>query len=615
MTRVWYLKLIVVLGAAVLSFFALWPNLDEIGILRSPVWIKNVFSGRIHPGLDIRGGLRLMYTIDTDEYIEDQRNRYSDRLLRKLVSHLSLFDKSETDALTIKQIQTARKRIKIKKIKKHSLKIHFTNKKDRELASASWFKDTFHDLQVIMHDETSVELKLRELYIERLEKNVTSQAKLTVSNRINTLGLTQANVTGHDSNLIIEIPGATEDSFKRIRGIIQKTAKLDFKILDEEGTSFLNQLRDLPKGISLESENAPNGEKKTEVRSHYLVSTGNTCDKKAKDCVSPQKRLQDYLSTIILPDPDHQLIISQVHTKQDRESWRTFYVWQTSQSSGEDIDDAYLSFDPDEGNRPVVIVQFNASGAIKFEDLTKQNINRRMAIVLDNIANSAPVIQSRIGGGTARITLGQGEYQSILDEANDLVVVLKAGVLPAPLRPANEQLIGPTLGRDSVKQGAMGAIIGIALVLIFMLLYYQIAGFVADIMVLLNLLFILAIMALFEATLTLPGIAALALTVGMAVDANVLINERIREELLAGKKLKTAVDQGYQKAFSSILDSQLTTFIAGIVLFQYGTGPIKGFAVMLMIGIATSLFTGIFCSRVFLDWLVRGLRIKKFKVG
>ena len=155
----------------------------------------------------------------------------------------------------------------------------------------------------------------------------------------------------------------------------------------------------------------------------------------------------------------------------------------------------------------------------------------------------------------------------------------------------------------------------VLLVLVFMAFYYQVAGLVADAMVVLNLLFLLGIMAAFEATLTLPGVAAIALTVGMAVDANVLITERIREELRAGKSPRSAVDQGFKRAFWSVFDSQITTFIAGVVLFQYGTGPIKGFAVMLMIGIVTSLFTGIFCSKVLLDWIVRGLRVKRLRVG
>jgi preprotein translocase subunit SecD len=176
-------------------------------------------------------------------------------------------------------------------------------------------------------------------------------------------------------------------------------------------------------------------------------------------------------------------------------------------------------------------------------------------------------------------------------------------------------MIGPTLGRDGIEQGVKGGVIGVCMVLLFMLFYYQVAGLVADMAVFLNLLFMLAVLAGFEATLTLPGIAAMALNIGMALDANVLITERIREELRAGKSARAAVDAGYDRAFWSIVDSQLTTFIVGIVMFQYGTGPIKGFAVTLMIGICTSLFTGVFCSRVGFDWLVRGLRVQRLRVG
>jgi preprotein translocase subunit SecD len=239
-----------------------------------------------------------------------------------------------------------------------------------------------------------------------------------------------------------------------------------------------------------------------------------------------------------------------------------------------------------------------------------------MAIVLDDRVETAPVIQSRIGGGRASITLGRNEaYQDMLNEASDLVVVLRAGALPAPIRPANEQLIGPSLGADAVEQGILGAAIGVLLVLLFMGAYYQVGGLIADVAVLLNLLFLVAILAAFEATLTLPGIAGIALTIGMAVDANVLINERIRDEMRLGKAPSTAVALGYDRAFTSIFDSQLTTFIAGVVLFQYGTGPIRGFAVTLMIGIVTSLFTSVFCTKVIFDWLVRGLRVRKLAVG
>ncbi|QQR89659.1 MAG: protein translocase subunit SecD [Myxococcales bacterium] len=227
-------------------------------------------------------------------------------------------------------------------------------------------------------------------------------------------------------------------------------------------------------------------------------------------------------------------------------------------------------------------------GANLFEELTERNVKRRMAIVLDDRVESAPVIQTKIGGGRAQITLGVGP--NIQQEAKNLSIVLKAGALPVPIRPSNEQLIGPTLGQDSVQRGAKGAMVGIILVLIFMLLYYQVGGFIADVMVLFNISLLLAFLSVMSATLTLPGIAGIALTVGMAVDANVLIMERIREELRGGKSARAAVDQGYRRAFWSIMDAQLTTFIAGVVLYQFGTGPIRGFAVTLMAGIITSLF-------------------------
>ncbi|MCX7808205.1 MAG: protein translocase subunit SecD, partial [Deltaproteobacteria bacterium] len=271
--------------------------------------------------------------------------------------------------------------------------------------------------------------------------------------------------------------------------------------------------------------------------------------------------------------------------------------------------------DPQDGS-PYVALTLDAAGAEVFERLTAANVKRRMAIVLDDRVESAPVIQSRIGGGRASITLGKNRsYQEMLKEASELVVVLRAGALPAPIRPANEQRIGPSLGADAIEKGIIGAVVGIVLVLVFMAVYYEVAGLIADLMVLLNVLFLLAILAAFEATLTLPGIAGIALTVGMAVDANVLIAERMREEMRLGRTAAKAVSLGFDKAFWSILDSQLTTFIAGVVLFQYGSGPIKGFAVTLMVGIVTSVFTGVFCSRVIYDWLVRGLRIEKLRVG
>ncbi len=631
MDRSWYMRFTVVLGAIVLAWFSLWPTLDQAGWVGAPEFVKEYFPNRIAPGLDIRGGLRLMYEVEVDEYIRDRRDRYSEQMVRELGVRIGVIEEDEIDSATREQLREIQDRVTVQRVGGRGIRLTFGTDGDRERFDTEWLAERFPDLRMSGVDGLMVNIAMREDRIAELQQTAVDQAKLTIGTRIDSMGVREATVQGRDTDLIVEVPGADESDFDDIRRIIQRTARLEFKVLDEEGTSFLQGL-ELPEGITVETESAPNGESAPNTRSMFLVSRGEKCADEDAECVSAQVRLQRYIDQLELEDQakpaddrrlsDHQLVISEVSLQDDNtdrdvdeEAWRTFYVYRSSDVTGEDVDDAFTSFDPQEGNRPVVSIQFNAAGAVKFEEMTGRNVKRRMAIVLDDVAASAPVIQTRIGGGRAQITLGSGDFDQIRTEANDLVVVLRAGALPAPLRPANEQLIGPTLGRDSVSKGAQGAVFGILLVLVFMGFYYQVAGLVADLMVVLNLLFVLAIMAGFSATLTLPGIAALALTVGMAVDANVLITERIREELRAGKSPRSAVDQGFKRAFWSVFDSQLTTFIAGVVLFQYGTGPIKGFAVMLMIGIVTSLFTGIFCSRVFLDWITRGLRVKRLRVG
>ncbi len=620
MDRSWYTRFTVVLAATVAAWLALWPTLDQAGWLSAPQFVKEAFPGRISPGLDIRGGLRLMYEVEVDEYIRDRRDRYAEQMVRELGVRFGLLEADEVDSATREQLAAIGEKVTVQRVGGRGIRLLFNSEADRDQFDTEWLAEKFPDLRMTRSEGLRIDLSMREDRVAELQQTAVDQAKLTISNRIDSMGLAEATVIGRDTDLIVEVPGATDEQFERIRSIIRRTARLEFKILDEEGTAFLRELQDLPEGIEVRSESAPNGETSPPVTSYYLVSRAPKCEDDASGCRSARQKLQDFIETLDI-DPDHQLVVSPLTRRDlddlgsDEEAWRTYYVYRSTNVTGEDVDDAFVSFDPQEGNRPVVSIQFNAAGAVKFEELTGRNVKRRMAIVLDDVANSAPVIQTRIGGGRAQITLGSGDYQQIFEEATDLVVVLRAGALPAPLRPANEQLIGPTLGRDSVAKGAMGAVIGVLLVLLFMAIYYEVAGLVADVMVVLNLLFILAIMAAFEATLTLPGIAALALTVGMAVDANVLITERIREELRAGKSPRSAVDQGFKRAFWSVFDSQLTTFIAGVVLFQYGTGPIKGFAVMLMIGIVTSLFTGIFCSRVCLDWIVRGLRVKRLRVG
>lgn len=276
-----------------------------------------------------------------------------------------------------------------------------------------------------------------------------------------------------------------------------------------------------------------------------------------------------------------------------------------AEMTGEFLADANATlgsgYDPKTANKPLVMMQLISEGADSFATISERYIQRDLAIVLDNIVKTAPRIMSRIPGGRAQI-----EGQPTMESARDLAIVLRAGALPAPLTIAESRTIGPSLGADSIQKGSQAAMIGLALVLIVMLVYYRFGGLVANVALIFDLIIILAVLAGFNATLTLPGIAGLILTIGMAVDANVLIFERIREELRSGKTLRAAIDAGYDKAFSTILDANITTFITAVVLFQFGTGPIKGFAVTLSIGLATSMFTAIYVTRVVFDlWTLR----------
>jgi preprotein translocase subunit SecD len=258
---------------------------------------------------------------------------------------------------------------------------------------------------------------------------------------------------------------------------------------------------------------------------------------------------------------------------------------------------------------PYVELILNDRGARLFEKITSENVGRRLAIILDNTVYSAPVIREKIGGGRASIT---GNFD--IKEARDLAIVLRAGALPAPVTIAEERTVGPSLGRDSIRQGILSFAVGAALVVVFMVVYYKFAGLLADLAVVLNILFLLAALAAFEATLTLPGIAGIVLTVGMAVDANVLINERIREELRLGKTARAAIEVGFERALPAILDSNITTFLSGLILFQFGSGPVKGFAVTLCIGIVSTVFTAVFCTRVVYDYLLAQRRLVTISV-
>jgi preprotein translocase subunit SecD len=274
-----------------------------------------------------------------------------------------------------------------------------------------------------------------------------------------------------------------------------------------------------------------------------------------------------------------------------------YAVKKNAELTGGVITNARTSIDP-EDNRSVVNMEMNSEGSREWARITGANIKKRIAIIMDNGVFSAPVVQAKITGGRSQIS-----GMDSPNEARLLEIVLKAGALPAPVTIIEQRSVGPSLGEDSIRAGMNSMLIALIFTFFFMVLYYSSAGLVADSALLFNIVFILGVMAGFQATLTLPGIAGIVLTIGMAVDANVLINERIREEMAGGKTLRASIDAGYSKAFSAILDSNVTTFITGVILYQFGTGPIQGFALTLMIGIVATMFSAIVITRVIFNIL------------
>jgi len=285
----------------------------------------------------------------------------------------------------------------------------------------------------------------------------------------------------------------------------------------------------------------------------------------------------------------------------------SYVVYKKALLTGDYLTEAKVSLD--RYNEVSVSIVFNNKGAEIFEEITGAHVNERLAIVLDNVVQSAPNINERIAGGRAQIT---GSYT--MDEAHDLAIVLRAGSLPAPMELENETTVGPSLGSDSIHMGLLSIYIGGLLVVLFMAVYYKLSGVVADFALVVNILLIAAGLAAFQATLTLPGIAGIILTIGMAVDANVLIFERIREELDLGKTARASIEAGYDRATLTILDANITTLIAALVLFQFGTGPIKGFAVTLSLGVVSSVFTSLILTRAIFDLYLSKRKIKQLSI-
>jgi preprotein translocase subunit SecD len=387
--------------------------------------------------------------------------------------------------------------------------------------------------------------RLSDSEVEAVREYAVRQALETLRNRVDQFGVSEPTLQRQEGNrILIQLPGVKDP--QRAIDLLGKTARLEFKMVMEN--------------------------------------------------VNPQDAV-----TGNLPEGGQLLYERRVDPRTGATSESPIVVDDKTILTGDLLADAQVRID-NRFNDSYVAIDFNAIGAKRFDQITAANVGKRMAIVLDDTVYSAPVIRERISGGSAQIS---GSFTE--QEATDLAIILRAGSLPAPVEILENRTVGPSLGQDSINQGILSIMIGGLLVMVAMLIYYKFSGVVANVVLFLNLILIMAILSILGATLTLPGIAGIVLTIGMAVDANVLIFERIREEIRLGRTAKAALEAGFEKAKLTIIDANVTTLIAALVLFQFGTGPVKGFAVTLSVGIISSLFTAVIVSRLIFDlYLSRG---------
>ncbi|TKD06234.1 protein translocase subunit SecD [Polyangium fumosum] len=584
-------------------------------------WLLSNIEFRLVRGLDLKGGLRLVYTVDVDEAIKDKRDRYYDELRQTLARSYGIVGAEQQASIEDLKKLTGKARVEKSRDHVGTLFIHFEDAADADKVNDEFMRP-FQEMQrQFSSDRKRVTLRIKGDVESQIRDKAVAQAKETVLRRVDSMGLKEAGVTTRDEDIIIEIPGDNDQTFAEIRDIVSRTARLEFKLLDDEVNYFEAEVRNPKnkevKGLRFQQEQVSVGPGKQKVNYYAVLE-----HMEGEDMRQALERLREWAATLSVPD-DHEIGFGKYQAYNEEKDlvedvgWRTYYLFSKAEITGDMVSDAQAMPDPSDRGLGGWLVQMKMTsvGGDRFEDITEKNVKRRFAIILDQKVESAPVIQTKIPGGVATITMGSANVDQQVTDARNLELVLRSGALPAPISPSNEQRIGPSLGQDAIVQGAKGGLAGVVLVLLFMQIYYSRAGAIANLAVLFNMVLQVAILAMFGASMTLPGIAGLVLTVGIAVDANVLINERIREELRQGKSPRAAVDVGYDKAFSAILDGHVTTLISGLILAQYGSGPIKGFAVTLIVGIAVSLFTGVVCTRLMFDWAVRARKVKKLYLG
>jgi len=521
-----------------------------------PFWWKGFFpSEGFRLGLDLQGGMHLILKVDVDAAVRNTLELAGRDLKETWIERgipLKRLEEEDTSHLV------------------YALPNEETAKRFTKIVA-----EEFPNMEVVSTTKQKnipvVTLGMAKREVGFIKKNAVAQSLEVIRNRIDQFGVTEPVIVRQgEDEIVIQLPGIKDP--ERAMKLIGQTAQLEFKLVDEEARLDLKKLIDeavasgkLPEGYSTEDLNR--------VLKDVIPLGGE---------ILIEKEL-DRATGIIRSTP--------------------MLLKSKALMTGDMVKDARVNFG--QFNEPYVSLELTKRGSHLFERITGENVGKRLAIILDRTVRSAPNIREKISGGRAQIT---GSFTE--EEAHDLAIVLRAGSLPAPVNIVQNVTVGPTLGHDSIRKGLQSGLIGAILVICFMILYYRLSGVIADFAMLLMVVFLLGALSMPHATLTLPGIAGIILSIGMAVDSNVLIFERMREEFRFGKTIKSGVDAGYSKAFSTIVDAQVTTLIAALALFLFGTGPIKGFAVTLSLGIILNLFTVLFGTRITYDYLSLTRKLK-----
>jgi preprotein translocase subunit SecD len=558
--------------------------------------IREARLKRVKLGLDLQGGMRVVLEVNTVKLLEKIANNPDDdfnQVLESAASEAAISDEAIVDIFA--------RKLEEKKVR---LSRYFGSIREEDSKILS-------DLRTQTDDAVTRAMEI-------------------IRNRVDQYGVSEPSIQKQgERRVIIELPGIAKE--EEARQLLQGTALLEFrllkepefainvmkkvdetlagKVLDETDSSIVKDSTKLAADTSKQTDTTSNEQLSAEefAKQHPFFAValinpqGQTADAyvKADDKVKIQRMLNRADVQQVIPNNVEFAFSAKPIGVQDGQNIFVLYlVNKNPELTGGVITDAMANIDPST-SAAIVSMEMNSEGATEWARITGANIDKRCAIMLDGVIFSAPVIRGKIPGGRSQI-----EGMANLEEAKLLEIVLKAGALPAPVEIIEERTVGPSLGQDSISKGLNSAILGYVLVAIFMIIYYKKAGTIAAAALTFTILFIMGILAGFGATLTLPGIAGVVLTMGMAVDANVLIYERIREELATGKTIKAAIDGGFSKAYSAIFDSNITTFFTGIILYQFGSGPVQGFALTLMIGIVASLFCALVIGRLLFDFMV-----------